>query len=73
MVSIIVSLPLAILPLAVAAYTGTLYISSPWGYYAGWGIVFGILLILAGIISRIAPDFMEGDALWAMKMGPYTR
>lgn len=70
---IIVSLILGILPMAVAALTGSVYVSSPWENYVGIGVIFGIFLILAGIISRISPNMMEGDVLWIFKLGPFDK
>jgi predicted ABC-type exoprotein transport system permease subunit len=70
-VVIIVSLVLGVFPVAVSAFTGTVYVSTPMSNYFGVGVFFGIFLILAGIVSRIAPNMMEGDALWIWKMGPF--
>ena len=69
-IAIIVSTLLGVLPVAVAAFSGTVYVPTPVSDYFGFGVIFGLVLILAGIISRIAPNMMEGDALWVMKMGP---
>ncbi len=66
-----VSLLLALLPSAVAAFTGTVSVGLPWDDYLGILFIFGLALLIAGIISRIAPDMMEGDALWIFKMGPF--
>jgi len=65
---ILISIVLGVLP--VAAFSGTVYVSTPWDGYFGVGVIFGLFLIFAGIISRISPNMMEGDALWVMKMGP---
>ena len=70
-VLIAVSLLLAMFPSAVAAFTGTFQVGLPWDNYLGILFVFGLFLLLAGIISRISPDMMEGDALWIYKMGPF--
>ncbi len=72
-VIVIVSLILRFLPMTVAAFTGTVYVPMPWEDYMMAGVIFGVLLIFAGIISRVSPNMIEGDALWALKMGPYTR
>lgn len=70
-ITIVVSIVLGFLPVAVAAFSGTAYVYTPWASYLGIGIFFGIFLILAGVIARIAPNMMEGDALWVWKMGPF--
>ncbi len=70
-ITIIVSILLGIFPVAVAAFSGTVYVFTPSDGYFGIGLFFGFFLILAGIIARIAPNMMEGDALWIMKMGPF--
>ena len=67
----IVSVTIGILPVTVAAFTGTAYISTPWDQYAGVGVWFGIFLIIVGIVSRIAPNLVEGDGLWIFKLGPF--
>ena len=72
-VAIVISLVLGIMPVAVAAFSGTVYVSTPWDGYLGVGLNFGLFLIQAGIIARIAPNIMEGDALWVMKMGPFGK
>lgn len=72
-IMVIVSLIMRILPMTVAAFSGTVYVPMPWEEYMLVGVVFGIFLILAGVISRIAPNMMEGDALWIMKMGPFGK
>ncbi|MFW9848637.1 MAG: hypothetical protein ACFFF4_05820 [Candidatus Thorarchaeota archaeon] len=71
LVVIVTSLILGVFPVAVAAFTGTVYVPSQWDNYVGVGVFFGIFLIIAGIISRIAPNMMEGDNLWIWKMGPF--
>jgi hypothetical protein len=71
LIAIAVSLFLGYFPVAVAAFTGTVYVSTPWSNYFGVGIFFGIFLIIAGIMARIAPNLMEGDNLWIWKMGPF--
>lgn len=70
-ITIIASILLGLIPVAVAAFSGTVYVSTPSDGYFGIGLFFGFFLILAGIIARIAPNMMEGDALWIMKMGPF--
>ncbi len=70
-IAIIVSIFLGFLPVAVAAFSGTVYVATPWDGYFGIGLIFGSLLILAGIIARIVPNMMEGDSLWILKMGPF--
>ena len=62
---------LAFIPPAVAAYSGTVYVGTPWNDYLGLGMLFGLILIVVGIISMIAPNMMEGDALWIFKLGPF--
>lgn len=49
------------------------YVPDPWDGYFTLGIIFGLFLLLAGIIARIAPNMIEGDALWIMKMGPFGK
>ncbi len=70
-ITIIVSIFIGLLPVAVAAFSGTVFVSTPWDSYFGIGLIFGFFLILAGIIARIAPNMMEGDSLWVLKMGPF--
>ena len=70
-ITIIVSIFLGFIPVAVAAFSGTVFVSTPWDSYFGIGLIFGFFLILAGIIARIAPNMMEGDSLWVLKMGPF--
>ncbi|MHA1908049.1 MAG: hypothetical protein ACW98Y_12190 [Candidatus Thorarchaeota archaeon] len=65
------SMVLGMYPVAVAAFTGTVNIQTPWTNYIGVGVFFGVFLILLGLVSRIAPNMMEGDALWIWKMGPF--
>ena len=72
-VAIVISIVFGVLPVAVAAFTGTVYVTTPWDGYLGVGLIFGLFLILAGIIARIAPNMMEGDVLWIMKMGPFGK
>jgi hypothetical protein len=67
------SVLLAIIPSAVAAYSGMVQVAMPWDDYLGIIFVFGLFLLLAGIISRISPDMMEGDALWIFKLGPFDK
>ncbi|MFW9848636.1 MAG: hypothetical protein ACFFF4_05815 [Candidatus Thorarchaeota archaeon] len=70
LIIIVVSIFLGVLPAAVAAFSGTAYIPTSWESYLGIGIIFGVFLIIIGLISIIAPNMMEGDALWVMKTGP---
>jgi len=70
---ICVSITLGIIPVAVSAFTGTVYVATPWSDYFGFGVIFGVILVLAGLLSRISPNMIEGDALWALKTGPYYR
>ena len=71
LIVVAISLFLGYFPVAVAAFSGSVYVPTPWANYVGIGIVFGIFLVLVGIVSRIAPNMMEGDALWIWKMGPF--
>ncbi len=66
----VASILLGVLPAAVAAFSGTTYVPTPWENYLGVGIIFGVFLIIIGLISIIAPNMMEGDALLVMKTGP---
>ena len=70
---IVVSFFLGFFPVAVAAFTGIVYVPNQWDGYFILGIIFGLFLLLAGIIARISPNMMDGDALWIMKMGPYGK
>ena len=72
-IMIVACIFLVSIPVAAAAFTGTVYVPSSWDGYFMFGIIFGLFLLLAGIITRIAPNMMEGDALWVMKMGPYGK
>ena len=72
-VVIVVSILLGIIPVAVSAFTGTVYVPNQWDGYFVISVIFGLFLLLAGIIARIAPNMMEGDALWIMKMGPFGK
>ena len=55
----------------VAAYTGSLMVVSNYGGYAILALLFGILLIVAGLIALILPGGFSKDAVWAMKIGPF--
>lgn len=69
---LVASSVLALLPGAVAAFSGTPYIvPTGWEQYLTLAFIFGLVLIFAGFISMISPNMMEGDALWVMKMGPF--
>ena len=70
---ICVSIALGIIPVAVSAFTGTVYVATPWSDYFGFGVIFGVILVIAGLIARISPNMVEGDALWTLKTGPYYR
>ncbi len=55
----------------VAAYTGSLIVVSNYGGYAILALLFGILLIVAGLIALILPGGFSKDAVWAMRSGPF--
>ena len=55
----------------VAAYTGSLMVVSNYGSYAILALLFGILLIVAGLIALILPGGFSKDAVWAMRSGPF--
>ncbi len=55
----------------VAAYTGSLVIVSNYGGYAILALLFGILLIVAGLIALVLPRGLSKDVIWAMKIGPF--
>ena len=55
----------------VAAYTGSLMVVSNYGGYAILALLFGILLIVAGLIALILPGGFSKDAVWAMRIGPF--
>ena len=55
----------------VAAYTGSLMVVSNYGSYAILALLFGILLIVAGLIALILPGGFSKDAVWAMRIGPF--
>jgi len=55
----------------VAAYTGSLAIVSFYGGYAIPALLFGILLIVIGLIALILPGGFSKDAVWAMRGGPW--
>ncbi len=55
----------------VAAYTGSLMVVSNYGGYAILALLFGILLIVAGLIALILPGGFSKDAVWAMRSGPF--
>jgi polyferredoxin len=73
LVAIVISIFLGYFPVAVAAFTETVYISTPLSDYFVVGIIFGLVLIVAGFIERISPNMIEGDALWIMKLGPFGK
>ncbi len=62
---------IALLPGAVAAFSGTPYVPTGWEQYLTLAFIFGLVLIFAGFLSMISPNMIEGDALWVMKMGPF--
>jgi len=55
----------------VAAYTGSSIIVSNYGGYAILALLFGILLIVAGLNALILPGRFSKDAVWAMRSGPF--
>jgi len=55
----------------VAAYTGSLMVVSNYGGYVVLALLFGILLIVAGLIALILPGGFSKDAVWAMRIGPF--
>ena len=55
----------------VAAYTGSLIIVSNYGGYAVLALLFGVFLIVIGLIALILPGGFSKDAVWAMKIGPF--
>ena len=55
----------------VAAYTGSFVIVSNYGGYAILALLFGVLLIVIGLIALILPGGFSKDVVWAMKIGPY--
>ena len=55
----------------VAAYTGSFVIVSNYGGYAILALLFGVLLIVAGLIALILPGGFSKDVVWAMKIGPF--
>ena len=72
-VILLVSVIFLAIPVAVAAYSGTIYVETPWENYLGFSILIGIFLIVVGLVSMIAPNMMEGDALWIFKLGPFDK
>ncbi len=72
-VVIAISIVLGVIPVAVAAFSGTVDVSTPWSGYMMVGVIIGAFLILVGIIAKIAPNMMEGDALWIMKLDPFGK
>ncbi len=60
----------------VAYFTGSMYLLTlltPMGGFFLVGLIFGIILIVAGILARISWNTGEGDSLWVMKMGPFGK
>jgi len=71
-VTIVVSgIVLGLSVVLVVAYTGSLAIVSNYGGYAILALLFGILLIVAGLIALVLPDGFPKDAVWSMKTGPF--
>jgi hypothetical protein len=55
----------------VAAYTGSFVIVSNYVGYAILALLFGVLLIIIGLIALILPGGFSKDSVWAMKIGPF--
>ena len=55
----------------VAAYTGSFVIVSNYGGYAILTLLFGVLLVIIGLIALILPGGFSKDAVWAMRIGPF--
>lgn len=61
----------------VAFFTGNVYLltllTPVLGGFFLFGLIFGSILIFAGILVRISWNTGEGDSLWVMKMGPFGK
>jgi nitrate reductase gamma subunit len=55
----------------VAAFTGSFVIVSNYGGYAILALLFGVLLVIIGLIALILPGGFSKDAVWAMRIGPF--
>ncbi len=55
----------------VAAYTGSFVIVSNYVGYVILALLFGVLLVIIGLIALILPGGFSKDAVWAMRGGSW--
>ena len=70
---IVLVIVLGILTSLVSAYEGSTELVRQYDVLARPIIVFGIILVLSGLVAILLPEGLSQDGVWILKTGPYVR
>ena len=70
---IVLVIVLVVLTSVVSAYDGSTELRSFYDAIARPVLVFGMLLVISGLVALILPEGLSQDGVWILKTGPYQR
>jgi hypothetical protein len=70
---IVLVIVLGIFTSLVSAYEGSTELVRQYDVLARPIFVFGILLVMSGLVAILLPEGLSQDGVWILKTGPYVR
>jgi len=64
---------LGILSSVVSAYDSSTELVRVYDIVAGPVFIFGVLLVISGLVAILLPEGLSQDGVWVLKTGPYVR
>ena len=73
LLAIVLVIVLGMLTSLVSAYEGSTELVRQYDVISRPIFVFGILLVLSGLVAILLPEGLSQDGIWILKTGPYVR